>query len=82
MYKCKTCGNIRYFTELKHIATKVICTNEGVPMPTLSQDILMEIVEVYCELCKSSSEDNLILDDKGRPIDLSEQDTPDIGYSG
>lgn len=82
MYKCKQCGNIKYFTEMKNIATKVICTDEGVPMPNLSQDILLSVVEVYCELCKASTEDNLILDDEGSPIDLSEQDVPDIGYSG
>lgn len=82
MYKCKQCGNIKYFTEMKHVATKVICTDEGVPMPTLSQDILMEVVEVYCELCRASTEDNLILGDDEKPIDLSEQDIPDIGYSG
>lgn len=82
MYKCKQCGNIKYFTEMKNIATKVICTDEGVPMPTLSQDILLSVVEVYCELCKASTEDKLILDDEGNPIDLSEQDIPDIGYSG
>lgn len=83
MYKCKQCGNIKYFTELKNIATKVICTDEGVPMQTLSQDILLSVVEIYCELCKASTEDNMILDDEGNVIDLSKQeDPPDIEYSG
>lgn len=67
---------------MKHIATKVICTDEGIVMPTLSQDILLEVVEIYCELCKASTEDGLILGDDGKVIDLSEQDVPDIGYSG
>ena len=82
MYKCSTCGNIQYFTELKNIATKVICTEEGVPMPTLSQDILLSVVEVYCELCHASTEEGLILDDEGSKLDLSDQNPPDIGYSG
>lgn len=82
MYNCLTCGNVKYFTELKNIATKVICTDEGVPMPTLSQDILLSIVEVYCELCKASTEDELIANDDGSKLDLSDQDPPDIGYSG
>lgn len=80
MYKCKTCNNIKYFTELKNVATKVVCTDEGVPMPTLSQDILLSVVEIYCELCHSSTEDKLILGDDGEIIDLQEQDVPDIGY--
>jgi hypothetical protein len=42
----------------------------------------MSVVEVYCELCKASTEDKLILNDEGNPIDLSYQDPPDIGYSG
>lgn len=82
MYKCAICGNIQYFTELKNVATKVICTDEGVPMPTLSQDILMSVVEIYCELCHASTEDKKILDDENNVIDLSNQDPPDIGYSG
>jgi hypothetical protein len=83
MYKCKICGNIKYFTELKNIATKVICTDEGLPLPILSQDILLSIVEIYCDICRASTEDKEILDDEGRPIDLSEQeDPPDIQYSG
>lgn len=82
MYKCKHCGNVKYFTELKHVATKLFCTDDGIPIPNLSQDILMEVVEIYCELCGASSEDNLILDDEGKPINLSEQEIPYIGYSG
>ena len=81
MYKCKTCGNIKYFTELKNIATKVVCTDEGIVMPILSQDILLSVVEVYCEICKASTEDGLILDDNNKPLDLEMQaDPPDIGY--
>lgn len=80
MYKCSQCRNIKYFTEMKHVATKVVCTDEGVVMPILSQDILLEVVEIYCDNCKASTEDNLILDDEGKVIDLTEQDVPDIGY--
>ena len=82
MYRCKECNNIKYFTELKNIATKVICTDEGIVMPYLSQDILLSVVEIYCELCKASTEDGNILGDNGNPIDLSlEQDPPEFGYS-
>ena len=80
MYICSQCWNVKYFTELKHVATKVVCTDEGVVMPTLSQDILLEVVEIYCDNCKASTEDNLILGDDGKVIDLTEQDVPDIGY--
>ena len=47
---------------------------------SLSQDILLEVVEIYCDNCKASTEDNMILDDEGKVIDLTEQDIPDIGY--
>lgn len=81
MYKCKNCNNIKYFTELKNIATKVICTDEGVVMPILCQDILLSVVEVYCDLCKSSTEDGMILGDDEKPLDLVlQEDPPDIGY--
>lgn len=81
MYTCSVCWNVKYFTELKNIATKVVCTDEGVPMPYLSQDILLSVVEIYCDICKASTEDNKILDDNAKVIDLSEQeDPPDIGY--
>lgn len=49
-------------------------------MPILSQDIILEVVEVYCDNCKASTEDNMILDDEGKVLDLTEQNVPDIGY--
>jgi hypothetical protein len=83
MYKCSVCGNMQYFTELKNIATTVICDDEGNPVPYLCQDILLSLVEVYCTICKSSTEDNLILGDDGEPLELpSPENPPDIGYSG
>ena len=77
MYKCKQCGNARFFIELKNTASQIICTDEGVPMPIVSQDFDLDIVEIYCDVCKASTEDNLILDDENNIIDLSQQAIPE-----
>jgi len=82
MYKCSVCRNVKYFTELKNVATKVVCTDEGIVMPILSQDILLSVVDISCDICHASTEEDSILGDDGKVIDLSEQeDSPDIGFS-
>jgi hypothetical protein len=80
MYRCKTYGNTQYFTEMKHVATKVVLV-DGQPLGYMCQDVLLSVVEVYCDVCKSSTEDGLILDENGNPVEVN-QDPPDIGYSG
>ncbi len=78
MYRCSRCGNKKLFTEMKNIATKVYLV-DGLPLGYLSQDILLSVVEVYCDECKASTEDGLILGEDGKILVL-DQDPPDIGY--
>jgi len=70
MYICKQCGNKKYFNEMNYVKTYVVLDEETGEVQ-FSEDEFIECTEVYCGVCKASSEDGNILDRKtNKPIKL------------
>ena len=72
MYKCKECGNTKCFNEIKFVQTFIVLDDDGLPLLYLCQDKETELVEIFCGVCKASSEDNNILGSDGLPIDIED----------
>ena len=70
MYKCKLCGNKKYFIEHNCIETEVTF-DETTGEHTGSHDTFVACSEVVCGICKATSEDGDILDrNTNSPIGL------------
>ena len=61
MYKCKVCGNKKYFVEHNCVETE-ITLDEFTGEQTGQHDTFIECSEVICGLCKSSSCNGDIVD--------------------
>ena len=71
MYVCKQCGNKKYFNEINYIQTFVVL-DEETGEPQYTQDKFIECTEVFCGVCKASSEDENILHE-GKPLNLEDE---------
>jgi hypothetical protein len=71
MYNCKQCGNKKYFYEHNEIRTHIILDDENKEHTIVnSYDEFLSCVEVCCERCNASTEDDDIVDDDGNPIEI------------
>ena len=72
MYLCSDCNNTEYFVELRHLETLLRFGADSKLIHSVINDVkINKIVEIYCSVCKASTEDNMIIDkETGIPVIL------------
>jgi hypothetical protein len=70
MYKCKACGNRKYFYEHNNIKTHLVLDEETGEMINATDEFL-SCAEVCCDVCEASSEDKDIFDFDGNAIECN-----------
>lgn len=69
MYQCKVCGNKKSFYEHNNMVTH-ITLDEQTGKITYTFDEYLDCVEVVCEVCNASTEDNAILNNDGEVVKI------------